>query len=67
MITKFYKGNRYYYAWKGKQVTFVRYDQVGLAVVVDDDGEQYHIHVDDLSELSAQSQMTIDEALKREG
>ena len=55
-VTKFYKGNRYFYAHEGKQVLFVRWDQSGLVVVVDDDGEQYHIHAHELSELPAQYQ-----------
>jgi hypothetical protein len=53
-VTKFYKGNRYFYAREAKQVSFVRWDQSGLVVVVDDDGEQYHIHAHELRELGTQ-------------
>jgi hypothetical protein len=60
-VTKFYKGNRYFYAHEAKQVSFVRWDQSGLVVVVDDNGEQYHIHAHELSELPPQYQGNIED------
>jgi hypothetical protein len=57
----FVQGNRYFYAREGKQVSFVRWDKSGLAVVVDDSGEQYHIREEDLSPLAEQVDVNIGE------
>jgi hypothetical protein len=44
-------GKRYYCAKLGKNVLFVRWDDAGLAVIVDEtDGEQYRVYPEDLTE-----------------
>jgi hypothetical protein len=58
---------RYYFPRMGVQVTFIGYDRSGLAMVEDDDNEIYYCHETHLENVTEQINMTIDEALKREG
>ena len=55
------KGKRYFYPHAGKQVTFLRWNQIEYAVVVDDKGEQYHVPEDELDELPPQVAVEIGE------
>lgn len=61
------KNQRYYLPREGKQVIFLHYDDIGLAVVVDDDGETYRCHETHLMDLASQTVMTAENIIEREG
>lgn len=52
-VTKFYKGNRYFYVHEAKQVTFLGW-KFGLAMVKDDKGIEDKIPAHELEELVTQ-------------
>ena len=61
------KDKVYYLPREGKRVAFVGYDEIGLARVVDGDGNEYLCHETHLQNVTVDKDMTIDEILQREG